>query len=54
MQFLNNFMHDGKNDGKMLHLEAIFKVSTHFYRIREGGGSGRPPPNVHLRTDDVT
>ena len=26
---------------------------THFYRIREEGGSGRPP-TVHLRTDDVT
>ena len=31
------------------------KVSTHFYRMREEGGSGRaPPPTVHLRTDDVT
>ena len=28
--------------------------STHFYRIGEEGGSGRPPPTVHLRTDDVT
>ena len=28
-------------------------VITHFYRIREEGGSGRPP-TVHLRTDDVT
>ena len=30
--------------------------STHFYRIREEGCSGRPPPPppVHLRTDDVT
>ena len=26
---------------------------THFYRIREEGGSGRPP-TVHLRTDDIT
>ena len=27
---------------------------THLYRIREEGGSGRPPPPpVHLRTDDV-
>ena len=28
--------------------------SAHFYRKREEGGSGRPPPTVHLRTDDVT
>ena len=26
---------------------------TYFYRIREEGGSGRPP-TVQLRTDDVT
>ena len=26
---------------------------THFYRIREEGGLGRPP-TVHLRTDDLT
>ena len=26
---------------------------THFYRIREESGSGRPL-TVHLRTDDVT
>ena len=31
----------------------IFTHSTHFYRIREEGGSGRAP-TVHLRTDDVT
>ena len=28
--------------------------NTHFYRIREEGRSGRPPPTIHLRTDDVT
>ena len=27
---------------------------THFYRIREEGGSGCPPPTVHLKTNDVT
>ena len=36
-------------------LALAFQI-THFYRIREEGGSGRPPPPppVHLRTDDVT
>ena len=37
--------------------EVTKTVNTHFYRIREEGGSGRPPPpppTVHLRTDDVT
>ena len=37
---------------------AAHDESTHFYRIREEGGSGQPspppPPTVHLRTDDVT
>ena len=28
-------------------------ANTHFYRIREEGGSGQRP-TVHLRTDDVT
>ena len=33
----------------------IIGKCTQFYRIREEGGSGRPPPpTVHLRTDDVT
>ena len=32
----------------------MLKRNTHFYRIREDGGSRQPPPMVHLRTDDVT
>ena len=41
--------------GKWLHNKTghNFKTNTHFYRIREEGGSGRPP-TVHLRTNDVT
>ena len=35
-----------------------FEWYTHFYRIREEGGSGHSPPpppsTIHLRTDDVT
>ena len=45
---IDNFFLD--QDSKMKNIGD----STHFYRIREEGDSGRPPPKVHLRTDDVT
>ena len=45
-----------KRFGK-LELQPKNYRNTHFYRIREEGGSGHlpppPPPPVHLRTNDI-
>ena len=35
-------------------MESLTDENTHFYRIREEGGSGCPPPIVHLKPDEVT